>query len=202
MGASTEGEVAGALGSFVGGVIGAGGAVLAVYVALASARDEETRKVSAAVKTEVASLTTYIIGAMEACQQIASGERRVPRRDAGYIIRKLFVEPVVYKAVADRIGLLPHPNATVQFYLRISEAKALVESLQMANVQEEFVSADNALAIAGSLITALELARGILGRDGDPRMGDWVNEITVSRINECLQSARVSFPTAEFAPDI
>lgn len=106
-GSEHGGEVAGALGSFVGGVIGAGGAVLAVYVALASARDEETRKVSAAVKTEVASLTTYIIGAMEACQQIASGERQVPRRDAGYIIRKLFVEPVVYKAVADRIGLLP-----------------------------------------------------------------------------------------------
>jgi hypothetical protein len=42
-------------------------------------------------------------------------------------MRKLFVEPVVYKAVADRIGLLPHPNATAQFYMRISEAKAMVE---------------------------------------------------------------------------
>lgn len=68
MGAATDGEVAGALGSFVGGIIGAGGAVLAVYVALSSQRNEETAKVSAAVRTEVASLTTYVIGAIEICQ--------------------------------------------------------------------------------------------------------------------------------------
>jgi hypothetical protein len=72
----------------VGGVIGAGGAALAVYVALSSQRQEETAKVSAAVVTEVASLTTYVIGAVSICQEIASNVRRVPRQDAGYIMRK------------------------------------------------------------------------------------------------------------------
>jgi len=115
IGAATEGEIAGALGSFVGGIIGAGGAVLAVYVALSSQRNEETAKVSAAVRTEVASLTTYVIGAIEICQGIANGTRRVPSLDASYIMRKLWADPVIYPAVADRVGLLPHPNATVQF---------------------------------------------------------------------------------------
>jgi len=197
IGTTTEGEVAGALGAFVGGVIGAGGAVLAVYVALSSQRNEETRKVSAAVKTEAASLVTYIIGAVEICQHIASGIRRVPRKDAGYILRKLFVEPVVYKAVADRIGLLPHPNATAQFYMRLSEAKAMVESLQMANVEQEFVLPENAAAIADSLITTLQLAHGILAGDGDPRLAGWVTQVMVRQIEECLQSARMSFPNAE-----
>lgn len=197
MGAATEGEVAGALGSFVGGVIGAGGAVLAVYVALSSQRNEDTRKVSAAVRTEVASLVTYIIGAVEICQHIASGIRQVPRKDAGYIMRRLFVEPVVYKAVADRIGLLPHPNATTQFYMRLSEAKAMVELLQMANIQQAYVSAENAATIADSLITALQLAHGILASESHPLMTGWVEQTMVRKIEDCLQSAQQSFPNAE-----
>jgi hypothetical protein len=44
IGAATEGEIAGALGSLVGGIVGAGGAVLAVYLALSSQRKEETSR--------------------------------------------------------------------------------------------------------------------------------------------------------------
>lgn len=146
----------------------------------------------------MASLVTYIMGAIEICQTIVSGVRpQVPRKDAGYIMRKLFVEPVVYKAVADRIGLLPHPNATAQFYMRLSEAKAMVELLQMANVEQQYVLPENAATIADSLITALQLAHGILAGDGDPRLADWVTQVMVHQIEECLQSARVSFPNAE-----
>jgi hypothetical protein len=46
IGATTEGEIAGALGSLVGGIVGAGGAMLAVYLALSSQRKEETAKVA------------------------------------------------------------------------------------------------------------------------------------------------------------
>jgi hypothetical protein len=168
MGAATEGEIAGALGSFVGGVIGAGGAVLAVYVTLSSQRNEETAKVSAAVRTEVASLTTYVIGAIEICRGIANGTLQVPSLDANYIIQKLWADPVIYPAVADRVGLLPHPNATVQFYMRLSEAKAMTQSLQVktarfaeafspAMAAQQHVSPEFAQTIADSLITALQL---------------------------------------------
>jgi hypothetical protein len=41
MGSKTAGELAGALGSFIGGIIGAGGAVLAVYLTLSKHRKED-----------------------------------------------------------------------------------------------------------------------------------------------------------------
>lgn len=197
VGTKTAGEIAGALGGFMGGFIGAVGAVLAVYIALSSQRKEETIKVATAVRTEVSSLTTYIIGAVAICQDIATGKRKVPRTDAAYILRKLFAEPVVYKAVADRIGLLPHPNATAQFYLRISEAKAMVESLQIPSVAQEHVTTENAATIADCLITALQLAHGILSSDGDPRLAEWVDREMIGQIDECLKSAKASFPNAE-----
>ena len=78
IGSTTAGEVAGALGSFIGGIIGAGGAVLAVYLALSNQRREETAKVSVSVRTEVAALSKYVIGAIEICRTITNGTRQVP----------------------------------------------------------------------------------------------------------------------------
>jgi hypothetical protein len=78
--------------------------------------------------------------------------------------------------------------------MRLSEAKAMVESLQLANVAQEHVSTENAATIADSLITTLQ---GILAGDGGPRLADLVTQEMVRRINECLQSAGMSFPKAE-----
>jgi hypothetical protein len=92
-------------------------------------------------------------------------------------MRKLWKDPVVYTAMADRIGLLPHPNATVQFYMRLAEAKAMLESLQTKTILEteasaeakyELVPREFAANVADSLVTALRLAQAILGRDSDP----------------------------------
>jgi hypothetical protein len=147
--------------------------VLAVYVALSSQRNEETAKVSAAVSTEVASLSTYVIGAIEICQGIANGTQRIPSFEASYIMQRLWAEPVIYTAVADRVGLLPHPNATVQFYMRLSEAKAMIQSLQAkigrhaaevgpAMAAMDHVTPEFAQAIADCLVTAFQLARAII----------------------------------------
>jgi len=205
MGSKTAGEIAGALGSFIGGIVGAGGAVIADYLTLATQRKAETVKVAVAVRTEVAALAKYVMGAVEICQHIASGIRQVPVSDASYIIRKLMVEPIVYPAVADRIGLLPHANATTEFYMRLSEAKTIVESMQMAFRQApaaQLVTPDLAATIADSLITTLQLARGILGDDeADPaeraHFEGWVRGIMVNQIDDCLRSAKVTWPNAE-----
>ena len=88
IGAATEGEIAGALGSFVGGVIGAvrcGAGRRCCSVELAQ---RGNCQVSAAVSTEVASLTTYVIGAIEICQGIANGTQRIPSFEASYIMQK------------------------------------------------------------------------------------------------------------------
>jgi hypothetical protein len=157
------------------------------------------------VRTEVASLTTYVIGAIEICQGVANGKLEIPSQDASYIMRKLWGEPVVYAAVADRVGLLPHPNATVQFYMRLAEAKAMLESLQTktnaaetsTTARREKLKPEFAETIADSLITALQLSRGILDPDSDPRMAEWVGQVAIGQIDECLHSAQATFPHAE-----
>jgi hypothetical protein len=127
---SNAGEIAGALGSLIGGIVGAGGAVWAVFLMLARQREEETAKVAAAVRTEVTTLVKYMIHSVEICQQIADGTRQVPRQAAQYIVKNLLSDPIIYPAIADRVGLLPYPQAVTEFYMRLSEAKAMVEALR------------------------------------------------------------------------
>ena len=103
-------------------------------------------------------------------RQVAKGERRVPQTDAAYIVRKLFAPPTVYNAVADRIGLLPHPDATTQFYMRLEEVKASTSAIEMAvkfmwapgQGPPPSISRAMVLPISHMLITALELARPII----------------------------------------
>src|ERR1700678_892821 len=66
---SKAGEISSALGSLIGGMIGAGGAVWAVFLMLSRQRQEEATKVADAVRTEITTLVKYIIGAVEICQK-------------------------------------------------------------------------------------------------------------------------------------
>jgi hypothetical protein len=90
--------------------------------------------------------------------------------------------------------------------MRLAEAKAMLESLQTKTInaaetstaaRRENVKPEFAATIADSLITALQLARAILGHDGDPRMAEWVGQVMIGQIDECLRSAKVSFPNAK-----
>lgn len=192
---------------FIGGLIGAAGAVWAVYLTLGKQRKEETKKVSSAVATEVAALVKYVIGAVEICIEIAKGARRVPQTDAGYIVRKVLPKPTVYNAVADRVGLLPHPDATTQFYFRIEEVKAAASAVETAakfqwtpgiGGSPPLMTRDLVLPIADILITALQLARPILcDTKSGPQSEQRVREITVIQIDECLATAKQAFPDAE-----
>ncbi len=71
-----------------------------------------------------------VIGAVEVCEDIAKRHLQIPRQDAGYIVKNFASDPIVYPAVADRVGLLPHPNATIEFYMRLAEAKTMVDALR------------------------------------------------------------------------
>jgi hypothetical protein len=196
---------------FIGSLIGAAGAVWAVYLTLGKQRKEETRKVSSAVATEVAALVKYVIGAVEICIEIAKGGRNVPQTDAGYIVRRVLAAPTVYNAVADRVGLLPHPDATTQFYLRIEEAKAATSAVETAvkfhwspgiGGPPPLMTRELVLPIADSLITALQLARPILcDTKTGPQFQRWVRETTVKQIDECLATAKKAFPNAESFAD-
>ena len=69
-----------------------------------------------------------MIGALKICEQIASGVIVVPMANAIYVAKNL-VEPVIYPSVADRVALLKRPQATVEFYMRVQEAKAMAAAM-------------------------------------------------------------------------
>ncbi len=204
------GQVAGALGSFIGGIIGAGGAVWAVYLAISRQRNEEIIKVSDAVRTEVTAFVKYVIGAVVVCQQIKKGLVKIPRQDARYIAKSFWGDPIIYPAVADRVGLLPHPHATTEFYMRLSEVRSMLEALRTktdpssatnVTAPPEYVTPEFAATIADSLITALQLARPIVANDNNPsarsQLTAFVQTTVASQIDECLESAKTTFPDAE-----
>ena len=82
---------------------------------------------------------------------------------------------MIYPAIADRVGLLLQPHATTQFYMRVSEARGMLEALRTKtdppsityNTALEYVTPEFAASVADSLITALQLARPIVANDGD-----------------------------------
>jgi hypothetical protein len=206
---SKAGEIAGALGSFIGGIVGAGGAVWAVFLMLARQRQEETDKVAAAVKTEVTTLAKYVVGGIEICQHIKAG-LKVPRQDAHNIVKSFSNDPIIYPAVADRVGLLPHPHATTEFYMRLSEAKTMTEMLRTKTDPQgvtyvsppmEYITPEFATSVADSLITALQLARIIVSNEGNAlgksQLAASVKATVIGQIDDCLKSAKESFPDAE-----
>jgi hypothetical protein len=67
---SKGGEILGALGSVMGGTIGAFGSAAAIYIMLQGQRDDEIEKVSAAVLREVAELCKQPVGQLGACAGI------------------------------------------------------------------------------------------------------------------------------------
>ncbi|MDR3514711.1 MAG: hypothetical protein P4M00_02765 [Azospirillaceae bacterium] len=204
------GAFAGALGSVVGGLAGAGGAVWAVYLALSRQREEDISKVASAVRVEVLHMAKYAIGGIEVCIAIANKTVTIPRSDAGGIGLNFAVEPIVYRAVADRVGLLPHPEATVGFYMRLAEAKAAVDILakpqpvsQTTNqwVPPQMVTPENAMSIVECLATALRHAHTILADDGYPdhreQLSTMARQEIVRQIAGSLDAAKVVFPNAE-----
>jgi hypothetical protein len=208
---SSHGEVAGALGGVVGGMLAAGAAVLAVRLTISQQRREDSLNVNDAIITEVTAFAKYVIGSVEICQKIASREIEVPREKARYIVSKLWGGPVIYSAVADRIGLLRHPNAATEFYMRLAECRAMIESL-LAKTEIESttfvgpteklkVTKEEASIIADSLITALQLAYAVITDKGGPsaktQLAIMIRDTTLRDIDKCLASAKVSFPNAE-----
>jgi len=172
-------------------------------------RDEEIVNIRDAVRIEVTVFVKYVIGAVELCEQIAKGTVIIPRQDARYIVKNFWGDPVIYPAIADRVGLLPQPHATTQFYMRLSEVKGMIEALRTKtdapsityNTAIEYVPKDFAEKVADSLITALQLARSIVVNDGDPstksQLETWVQAEMARQIDDCLKSAKATFPKAE-----
>ncbi|MFA6204770.1 MAG: hypothetical protein WC689_01005 [Methylocystis sp.] len=172
-------------------------------------RNDEITNVRDAVRVEITAFVKYVMGAIDLCAQISKGAVKIPRQDARYIAKNFWGDPVIYPAVADRVGLLPNAHAITQFYMRISEVKGMLEALRTKtnapsithNTALENVTPEFAASIAESLVTALQLARPIVanedGASSKSKLGDFVQVEMVRQIDASLESAKAAFPNAE-----
>jgi hypothetical protein len=103
-------------------------------------------------------------------------------------------EPIIYKAVADRIGLLPYP--VVQFYMRMLEIQNAVQIIVFGPGGENVpVPGEEAETMAKSVIIACRLARTIISHASGPRVDEEeIARITLVHIDEALERAKQSFP--------
>lgn len=175
------------LGSLVGGVIGAGGAVGAVYLLIHRQRREEANNVSNAIRREIIVLSEILLSHLRILSAIKSGKISIERNKFCSAI--INPEPTIYKAVADRIGLLPYP--VVQFYMRMVEIQ---NSVQIAVVGPgEEIPGGEAQTIAKSVIIACRLAKTIISHAPSQSVDEEIAQITLSHIDEALEKAKHAF---------
>jgi hypothetical protein len=183
------------LGSLIGGFVGAGGAVGAVYLLIRQQRREEANNVARAIRREIIVLSEILMSHLRILEAIKAGEVTIMRGNLRSTIMN--PDPTIYKAVADRIGLLPYP--VVQFYMRLLEIQNAVQIAAVGPGGENvIVPGGEAETIAKSLIIACRLARAIITHVPDPSLDDErVSQITLEHIDAALESAKRSFPFTE-----
>lgn len=176
------------LGSLIGGFIGAGGAVGAVYLLIHRQRCEEANNVSNAIRREVIVLSEILISHLRILEAIRTGQVTIERTKLCSAI--ISPEPTIYKAVADRIGLLPYP--VVQFYMRMIEIQNAVQ-IAVVGPGDEMPGAE-AETIANSVIMACRLARAIISHASGRTVDEEISRITLVHIDEALERSKKSFP--------
>ena len=180
----------------LGGVIGAAGAALAVYLTLIAQRKDEAEKVEASLRAEVTEFTRLAIGPLQILTRLVlPGQRPLLLQDLPTLMA--MPDPVVFKATADRVSRLPYGALLVTFYVRIAEIN------QMANIYSLSVSksfADIRLPVnatgeqARTLATAwydvCTIARTILRAEPSaPQLINTGLAQTLSSLNEVLEDA-------------
>jgi hypothetical protein len=121
-------------------------------------------------------------------------------------IGKDLIEPVIYRALADRVALLQKPQVTVEFHMRVSEAKSNLNAIAVraaslnpsqaaaANIQPGHIA-----VVADSLITALQLAHEVVSETFAVRstIDEQVQKMALREIEAAVTRARQAFPNAE-----
>jgi hypothetical protein len=206
---STAGERLGALGGVLGGLLGALGAALAVFLTLRGQRRDEAETIRDAARREVQEFSRLVAGNLDTCRDIAAGTVRIPPGDLPTIM--LMPKPVIYQAIADRIGRLDRAESYVTFYARIAEAERLVAILAARSQPPAIgegrtplplpIGRKDIALVASSWIDIAGIAMHLL--DPQPRPADFINQVDQSfrsRLEEAFRSARATFPDDPDAP--
>ena len=186
---SKGGEIAGALGSLIGGIIGAGGAVATVYLLISQQRQEEERRVTEAIRREIIEFSKFITAALDCCGYIKYVKMGVPKKNAHSIM--IPIDPIIYKSIADRISLLPYPQQVVAFYIRVVEVQALIQMIiESPGDENASIPSSWADTIAESLITACQLAVAIIGHVSSKNLDEHISKIAIENLKNCLKMLR------------
>jgi len=107
-------------------------------------------------------------------------------------------EFIVYRAVSDRIARLPCPQRIVSFYYRVMEAQLAISKLGEIGAEAEPLGPTVHVAtIAEILITACQLANGIITNAPYADLDAQITATTLKDIRDALDKAKVAFPDAE-----
>ncbi len=157
----TAGEIVGAVASVLGGLIGAAGAAVAVYLTLAGQRKEDRERIRGALVREVIEFARLVVGHLDTCEHIRAGIIKMP-------VPKLAQEmqmpaPIIYPAVADKIGLLKSPQHVVAFYMRITEIAIMAQAVaDDPKLQMSFLQDNNVRLIVEALLDICQFATWII----------------------------------------
>jgi hypothetical protein len=186
---ASSGEQLTAVAAIVGGVIGAAGAAIAVYLTLAGQRKDDAQKVEAALRQEVAEFGRLAHGALGLCELVlARPPTRFPLRDLPTLMA--IPEAVVYKATADRISRLPYGALFVIFHDRVAEAGQLARTCAISarpflqdgrGPPEPLIADSTAKTLATAWFDVCMIARTILRRDANAA------QLADQAIDECLK---------------
>src|SRR5262249_37722615 len=151
----------GALGGVVGGIIGAAGAALAVYLTLAGQRREDQKQIHNAVVREVIEFSSMALGKLDLFENVRSGSVQIPKTKLEEMVK--FPEPIVYSAISDKIGLLMSPQRIVGFYMKIISVRYNASIIARSPYSvDQNLDEDDIRIVVEPLAVACQLAKLII----------------------------------------
>ncbi len=193
----TTGEIVGAVATLLGGIIGALGAALAVYLTLAGQRKEDRSRIHSALVREIIEFSRIAVGHLDICESIRSAEIAMPVPKLPQAIK--MPTPIIYPAVADKIGLLKSPQHVVAFYMRITEIEIMAHAVaDDPNLQRSTLQANNVRLIVEALLDICQFAKWII-QDSEVKEEEFrafdkaVSASIIADMDAATQQARKNF---------
>ncbi len=184
----------------VGGIVGALGAALAVYLTLKVQREDETEKICTAIITEIAQLSRFPCEQLATCRAITQGRFNFPRRDLPTIMQT--PSPTLYLSAAESISRVPRPTLVIAFYMGLVETDKCVNVIVNTPSADLFLTSGHVRGLGVLLINQCNLARQILADAPIPsgRERELVTAMLaeiIRRLDEELALSRPLFPGTE-----
>ena len=181
----TTGEIVGAVATVLGGVIGALGAALAVYLTLTGQRKEDRERIHSAVVREVIEFARIAVGHLETCESIRAGVIALPATKLPQAMQ--MPTPTIYPAVADKIGLLKSPQHVVAFYMRFAEIVVMAQAVaDDPRLQNSRLQENNVRLIVEALLAICQFATWIIRDQGvmEAEFRDFDAAVTASILSD------------------